>query len=71
MDKNVKLRDITHESTWNRVVNTMTRWDDPRVLRMVQKELSYLGAAERIHSPFEIPVNLLGAMIVQPHFPPP
>lgn len=42
MDKNVKLRDITHCPTWDLVVDTVAiEWEDPRVLRMVQKELSY------------------------------
>ena len=38
MDKNMKLRDVTHLPTWDLVLDTMTAsWEDPRVLRMVQK----------------------------------
>lgn len=40
MDKNVNLRDITNEAMWDRVIDMTTQWEDPRVLRMVRKDIS-------------------------------
>ena len=40
MDKNVDVRRITNERVWDRVIDMTTHWEDPRVLRMVRKELS-------------------------------
>jgi hypothetical protein len=45
MDKNLNLRKIMHEPTWYRVMDIISdacpaRWEDPRALRIVQKELS-------------------------------
>lgn len=40
MDTNVNLQNITNEATWDRVIHMTVKWEDPRVLRMVRRELS-------------------------------